>query len=82
MHQSGQLETTAAVQLQPGEVISYRTCGGGGFGAPTERDPELVLKDARESKVSVERAREIYRVVVDAESWTVDKAGTAKLRNR
>ena len=77
-----ELGSKVTVQLKPGEVISYRTCGGGGFGPPTERDPELVLKDARESKVSVERAREIYRVVVDAESWTVDKAGTAKLRNR
>ncbi len=85
LERGGQVEelgSKVTVQLKPGEVISYRTCGGGGFGPPTERDPELVLKDARESKVSVERAREIYRVVVDAESWTVDEAGTAKLRNR
>ncbi len=75
-----ELGSKVTVQLQPGEIISYRTCGGGGFGAPAERDPELVLKDVREGKVSSDRAREIYRVVVNTESWTVDSDATAKLR--
>ena len=30
--------------------------------APHERDPEAVLRDVREGKVSAARAREIYRV--------------------
>ena len=75
-----ELGSKVTVQLQPGEIISYRTCGGGGFGAPAERDPELVLQDVREGKVSSDRAREIYRVVVNTESWRVDSDATAKLR--
>ena len=75
-----ELGSKVTVQLKPGEVISYRTCGGGGFGAPEDRDPQLVLRDVHEGKVSVDRARQIYRVAVDEESWTVDADETGKLR--
>ena len=39
-------------------MISVRTCGGGGYGPPEERDPERVLRDVLEGKVSAERARD------------------------
>ena len=45
-------------------LVSYRTCGGGGYGPPEERDPARVLRDVLEEKVSVERARDVYRVAV------------------
>jgi N-methylhydantoinase B len=41
-------------------VISIRTCGGGGYGSPGDRDPELVAADVREGKLGVRRAREVY----------------------
>jgi len=74
------LSSKTTVSLQPGDVISYRTCGGGGYGAPHERDPQLVLMDAREGKVSCEQAAEIYKVVVDASSWIIDEEATRGLR--
>jgi N-methylhydantoinase B len=74
------LGAKTTVQLQPGDIVSYRTCGGGGYGPPEERDPERVLLDVRQGKVSVERAREIYRVVIDPQTRTVDAAATAALR--
>ena len=43
-------------------MISIRTCGGGGYGPPEERDREAVLRDVREGKVSRERARDIYKL--------------------
>jgi len=55
------LPAKTTLDVQPGDTISYRTCGGGGYGNPQERDPELVRRDVREGKVSVERAREVYR---------------------
>jgi N-methylhydantoinase B len=75
-----ELGSKETVELKPGEVVRYLTCGGGGFGPPRERDPALVLRDVREGKVSAERAREIYRVAVDTQAWVVDEAETAKLR--
>ena len=56
-------------------MISVRTCGGGGYGPPAERDPERVLRDVLEGKVSAERARAIYQVAIDGRR--LDEAATA-----
>jgi N-methylhydantoinase B len=74
------LGSKTTVELAPGDVLSYRTAGGGGYGPPSERDPQLVLADVRGGKVSIERAREIYRVAVDASAWIVDRSATELLR--
>src|SRR5262249_31719758 len=65
----------------PGDVVSYRTCGGGGYGPPEERDPTLVLRDVRDGKVSLEHARDVYRVAVDPRTWAVDEVETSQLRD-
>ncbi|MBW3633009.1 MAG: hydantoinase B/oxoprolinase family protein [Chloroflexi bacterium] len=74
------LGAKATVELEAGDIISYRTCGGGGYGPPHERDPELVLHDVQQGKVSPERAREVYRVAVDPVRWVVDETETVRLR--
>jgi len=56
------LSAKCTIELEAGDVVSYRTCGGGGYGPPAERDPEHVRQDVREGKVSVERARDVYGV--------------------
>ena len=75
------LSSKVTLQLKPGETVSYRTCGGGGYGPPEERDPDLVLRDVRERKVDADRARKIYKVAVDTANWTVDERETAQLRS-
>jgi N-methylhydantoinase B len=72
------LSSKTTLDLVPGDVISVRTCGGGGYGPPEERDPERVLRDVLEGKVSAERARDLYRVAVDGRR--VDDGETARLR--
>ena len=52
-----ELNPKSTIDLLAGDVVSYRTCGGGGYGPPHEREPERVLRDVREGKVSRERAR-------------------------
>jgi N-methylhydantoinase B len=74
------LGSKTTIELAPGDVVSYRTCGGGGYGPPEERDASLVLRDVREGKVSLERAREVYRVAIDARTWTIDGDTTERLR--
>jgi N-methylhydantoinase B len=76
------LSSKTTVDLLPGDVISFRTCGGGGFGPPEEREPQGVLRDARDEKISLERAREVYRVAIDPTTWSVDDAETTTLRGR
>jgi N-methylhydantoinase B len=73
------LSAKTTLDLVPGDVISVRTCGGGGYGPATERDPEAVLRDVLEGKVSAERAREVYRVAIDGRR--VDHEGTEALRS-
>ncbi len=73
------LGSKTTLDLIPGDVISIRTCGGGGYGPPDERDPARVLRDVLEGKVSIERARSIYRVAVA--DRRVDVAATSELRS-
>ena len=73
------LGSKMTVELKPEDVVSCRTCGGGGYGPPETREPQLVLRDVRNGMVSLERARTVYHVAVDPDTWTVDEE-TTKLR--
>ena len=73
------------VSLQPGDVFSRPTAGGGGYGDPLDRDPAAVREDLENDYVSLERARTDYGVVlrvVDADlaEYAVDEAATAQER--
>lgn len=73
------------VHLKAGDRIYYTSSGGGGFGNPLERDPELVLEDVKDEWLSIESAKQYYGVVIeeiDAESceYRIDFEATQKLR--
>lgn len=68
------LSSKVTLELKPGDVISYRTCGGGGYGPVSERDPQAVLRDVREGKISLARAREVYGVDVEPLTWQTVKS--------
>ncbi len=74
------VSSKSTTQLEPGDVASVQTPGGGGYGDPTERDPEAVLRDVVNEKVSVEAARREYGVVLDLEDRTVDREATVDRR--
>ena len=64
----------------PGDRIIFFNPGGGGYGNPLERDPELVESDVIDGYVSLEKAREDYGVVIDPQTLKVDLKATQKLR--
>ncbi|HEX16623.1 MAG TPA: hydantoinase B/oxoprolinase family protein [Deltaproteobacteria bacterium] len=66
---------------KPGDVIAFHSAGGGGYGDPFERDPEMVRRDVIYGYVSVERAREDYGVVIDPETYEIDYQATERLRH-
>jgi len=68
------------VQRLPPLTLQISSPGGGGFGPAWERDPESVLRDVQDDVVSVEAARDIYRVVIDAETMSLDQNATHALR--
>ncbi len=62
-----------SLPIPAGTRIEHGTSGGGGFGPPSERDPQAVLEDVREGLVTEEAARRDYpHAFADAGS-----AGTA-----
>jgi N-methylhydantoinase B len=69
------------LELHPGEVLEVGTPCGGGFGDPLERDPAHVAADVGDEYVSVDGARELYGVVVEADG-TVAAGATRVLRER
>src|SRR5207253_373878 len=67
------------VTFAAGDVLRVLTPGGGGWGDPLERDPELVRLDVLRGSVSGARARDDYGVVLGA-GGAVDAAATAAAR--
>ncbi|TCN22828.1 hydantoinase B/oxoprolinase family protein [Sinorhizobium americanum] len=72
------------ITLAPGEKIISHSASGGGYGLPTERDPSKVIHDLAEGWISVERARDVYGIVVtgsrEADNLALDAAATEALR--
>jgi N-methylhydantoinase B len=61
--------------MAPGDRFLNVTAGGGGWGDPLTRDPDLVLADVREGYVSPAQARDLYGVEVGADgAWTATQA--------
>ncbi|HET9286530.1 MAG TPA: hydantoinase B/oxoprolinase family protein [Gaiella sp.] len=56
------------LELHDGDVQYVRFMGGGGYGDPLDREPELVLRDVLAGLVTDGPARDIYGVVVAAGS--------------
>jgi len=50
--------------IAAGERVRIMTGGGGGLGAPAERDPDAVRRDVHEGYVSAEAARREYGLSV------------------
>jgi N-methylhydantoinase B len=67
-------------RMKPGDVIIMDAAGGGGFGDPLDRDPEMVREDVIQGYVSLEKAKEDYGVVIDSATMKADLAATEELR--
>jgi len=73
------------VDIEPGDMFSRPTAGGGGLGDPLERDPAAVMLDVEDDYVSIERAEKDYGVVlkvidIDLAQYEVDAEATKAAR--
>ena len=50
------------IQLGDGQAIAVTTPGAGGYGAPADRDIELVKRDLAEDRIARKTAEEIYNL--------------------
>ena len=64
------------------QQFMFETTGGGGWGNPFERTPDMVLEDVLDEYVSLEAAEKIYGVIIDPSTMTVAQEATSALRSR
>jgi len=70
------------VPMAAGEVLRVHVACAGGYGDPLTRDPERVLRDVADERVSRTQAEELYGVVLEPGALTIDVTATAALRER
>ena len=64
------LDTKPFLVIEEGTTHRHITAAGGGYGRPYDRDPELVLEDVLEGKVTVEGALRDYGVAIEMQEGT------------
>ena len=67
------------ILIEEGDTIRVSTPGGGGYGNPFQRDPELVSRDVHRGYYSSEEAQERFGVVLN-QDCSPDIDSTHKLR--
>jgi N-methylhydantoinase B len=75
----------SGMRTEIGDVVSYFSPSGGGYGDPLERDPNKVLDDVLDGFITPDHARDDYGVLLsevdDGYGWALDIKGTEQLRN-
>jgi N-methylhydantoinase B len=70
------------IRMVAGDAVHVRTPGGGGYGDPLTRDPELVRRDVARGYFTVGDAERDYGVAITGEPPMVDARATVELRRR
>jgi N-methylhydantoinase B len=71
------------LRVVAGDTITVRTPGGGGYGDPWQREPELVVRDVARGYFTAADALRDYGVVLTAnEPPALDRRATEDLRRR
>lgn len=76
------LKTIDMTEVYQGDLLISKATGGAGWGNPLDRDPERVKEDVEEMKVSIGRAKNIYGIIIDADSLDIDIEASKKLRKK
>jgi N-methylhydantoinase B len=66
------------LRLEAGDVVEFRTAGGGGFGDPYEREPERVAADVAAGLLDASQAEQDYGVVLDDDAATAARRAGAR----
>ena len=74
------LPSKCTISIERGDVLVIRTPGGGGYGDPIRRCPEMVLSDVMNGIVSIQSAEQDYKVRIDPFKLQVKREETERLR--
>jgi len=67
-------------RITEGDEICIFSGGGGGYGDPFDRDPQMVLEDVIDEYCSIENAKKEYGVVIDPITYAINQEETLALR--
>lgn len=74
----------SGLRVDVGDVVTYVSPSGGGYGDPLDREPEKVLDDVLDDFIDVAHARDVYGVILkptdDGYDWGLDMAATTMRR--
>jgi N-methylhydantoinase B len=76
------LPSKTLLTIRRDDILRHVMAGAGGHGDPFTRDPEKVLDDVLNEKVTPAAAERDYGVVIVLETRTVDRVRTESLRKR
>src|SRR5699024_5764547 len=74
-----ELQSKTMLRMGHGDRLTVNLSGGGGYGSPLERDPEAVLWDVQNKRVTQAAAYSEYGVVIKND-MTIDGQATQQLR--
>jgi N-methylhydantoinase B len=80
VHIPDHLSKDQDIPLKAGDRVEVMTPGGGGYGDPFERDPELVRRDVIRGYYAPEAMRGLFGVAVGADG-EIDEMETMRLRS-
>jgi N-methylhydantoinase B len=66
--------------IPAGTVLFQQAGGGGGYRDPYLRSPDKVAQEVKNGKISVDKARKDYGVVIDPETHELNLSDTEKMR--
>lgn len=76
----------SGMRAELGDVVTYLSPCGGGFGDPLNRDPAKVLDDLLDGYITADHARQVYGVVfkpvANGYEWGLDADATEALRSQ
>jgi len=75
-----ELPGKVTMPLTKGQLVVHEQAGAGGYGDPLKRDPQRVLEDILDGKLSAEAGRMHYGVVLTADAQGVDLSATQECR--
>ncbi len=76
------LPSKTALELRPGDRVQLWTTGSGGHGCPLDREPQRVLDDVLDGRVSAESATSDYGVIIHAGRIDQDATGRCRASKR
>jgi N-methylhydantoinase B len=71
------------VEDVPSDTTLFQQAGGGGgYGDPFHRDPEKVAREVKNGIISLDKAKELYGVVLYPDTYELDRVETEKIRGQ